>query len=114
LSGWPEAKIGARVRELLELVKLDPDTYARRYPAELSGGQRQRVGVARALMVQPRLILMDEPFGALDPLTRHDLQDDLVALRKRIETTIVFVTHDLGEALTRALGMVLVLSIIFS
>ena len=102
LSGWDQARIDARVRELLELVKLDPGVYARRYPSELSGGQRQRVGVARALMVQPRIILMDEPFGALDPLTRHELQDDLVALKKRLETTIVFVTHDLGEALRLA------------
>ena len=102
LSGWDRPRIGARVDELLDLVKLPPATYARRYPSELSGGQRQRVGVARALMAEPRVILMDEPFGALDPLTRHELQDDLIALRRRLQKTIVFVTHDLGEALRMA------------
>ena len=90
------------MQELVERVQLEPGKYARRYAGELSGGQRQRVGVARALMVEPPVILMDEPFGALDPLTRHEVQDHFLALKKRLSKTIVIVTHDLGEALRLA------------
>ena len=98
LERWPEDRIKARVRELLELVGLDPEQFADRYPRELSGGQRQRVGVARALAADPSIILMDEPFGALDPLTRAELQREFAALSKRLNKTIVFVTHDVREA----------------
>ena len=98
LKGWPEEKTRARVRELLELVGLDPEVFAPRYPRELSGGQRQRVGVARALAADPTIVLMDEPFGALDPLTRAELQAEFAALTKRLNKTIVFVTHDIREA----------------
>jgi len=99
LKGWPEAKRRARARELLDLVGLDPDTYYNRYPAELSGGQRQRVGVARCLGADPEILLMDEPFGAIDPITRSRLQDEFLKIQEEIRKTIVFVTHDLGEAL---------------
>jgi len=99
LDGWEEAKINDRVRELLNLVGLDPVKYAERYPRELSGGQRQRVGVARALAAEPPLLLLDEPFGALDPLTRASLQRQFVDLTKRLGKTAIFVTHDLREAL---------------
>lgn len=99
LENWEEAKIQERVRELLSLVGLDPDKYAERYPRELSGGQRQRVGVARALAAEPPMLLLDEPFGALDPLTRASLQRQFVALTRRLGKTAVFVTHDLREAL---------------
>jgi osmoprotectant transport system ATP-binding protein len=98
LKGWPEEKIRNRVRELLELVGLEPESFAHRYPRELSGGQRQRVGVARALAADPTIVLMDEPFGALDPLTRAELQTEFAALTKRLNKTIVFVTHDIREA----------------
>jgi osmoprotectant transport system ATP-binding protein len=98
LEGWPDERIRRRTRELLELVGLDPDTFARRYPQELSGGQRQRVGVARALAADPPMMLMDEPFGALDPLTRAEIQREFASLSKRLNKTIVFVTHDLREA----------------
>ena len=98
LIGWPEEKITSRVRELLELVGLEPELFAHRYPRELSGGQRQRVGVARALAADPTIVLMDEPFGALDPLTRAELQGEFAALTKRLNKTIVFVTHDIREA----------------
>lgn len=98
LEGWPVARTGARVQELLALVGLDPSVFARRFPQELSGGQRQRVGVARALAADPPLLLMDEPFGALDPLTRAELQNEFAALSKRLNKTIVFVTHDIREA----------------
>jgi osmoprotectant transport system ATP-binding protein len=98
LKGWPEDKTRARVGELLELVGLDPQVFAQRYPRELSGGQRQRVGVARALAADPPIVLMDEPFGALDPLTRAELQTEFAALTKRLNKTIVFVTHDIREA----------------
>ncbi len=98
ISGWPPDRVHSRVTELLNLVGLSPDL-ARRYPHQLSGGQRQRVGVARALAADPAILLMDEPFGALDPLTRQELQDELLALQQRLRKTIVFVTHDLGEAL---------------
>jgi osmoprotectant transport system ATP-binding protein len=99
LEGWDESRVRGRVRELLELVGLPPEKFAARYPWELSGGQRQRVGVARALAADPPLLLMDEPFGALDPLTRAALQREFAALQKRLEKTVVFVTHDVREAL---------------
>jgi osmoprotectant transport system ATP-binding protein len=102
LDGWNEERTQKRVRELLELVGLDPEGFAQRYPRELSGGQRQRVGVARALAADPPLLLMDEPFGALDPLTRASLQKEFGELKARLGKTVIFVTHDVREAL--ALG----------
>ena len=102
LEGWDSARIQARVKELLELVGLDPVEYSARRPRELSGGQRQRVGVARALAADPPILLMDEPFGALDPVTRAELQREFGALARRLEKTIVFVTHDVREALLLA------------
>src|SRR5271170_6282552 len=98
IEGWPTPRISQRVDELLQLVGLDAEI-ASRYPRELSGGQRQRVGVARALAADPPILLMDEPFGALDPITRAELQREFLALQKRLEKTVVFVTHDLREAL---------------
>jgi len=98
VEGWPEERIRERVRELLQLVGLEPQL-ASRYPRDLSGGQRQRVGVARALAVDPPFLLMDEPFAALDPLTRAELQREFLALQARLQKTVVFVTHDLREAL---------------
>jgi osmoprotectant transport system ATP-binding protein len=98
IEGWAEEKIRARVGELLQLVGLERDI-ASRYPHQLSGGQRQRVGVARALAADPEILLMDEPFGALDPLTRDELQREFLALQQRLQKTVVFVTHDLREAL---------------
>jgi osmoprotectant transport system ATP-binding protein len=100
LEGWDESRVGARVDELLRLVGLEPEKFTARFPAELSGGQRQRVGVARALAADPPLLLMDEPFGALDPLTRAALQREFAALQKRLNKTVIFVTHDVREALT--------------
>lgn len=97
LEGTPRAAAHARAMEVLEVVGLDP-ALARRFPSQLSGGQLQRVGVARALANNPRILLMDEPFGALDPLVRADLQQELIALQQRIGATIVFVTHDVDEA----------------
>lgn len=102
LSGWPEARIDERVKALLELVGLDPARFGERYPRELSGGQRQRVGVARALAADPSLLLLDEPFGALDPLTRASLQREFRELSRRLRKTAVFVTHDVREALLLA------------
>ena len=99
LENWETPRIKERVRELLSLVGLDPEKYAERYPRELSGGQRQRVGVARALAAEPPLLLLDEPFGALDPLTRASLQRQFVDLTRRLGKTAIFVTHDLREAL---------------
>ena len=99
LENWEAARIQERVRELLTLVGLDADKYSERYPRELSGGQRQRVGVARALAAEPPLLLLDEPFGALDPLTRASLQRQFVDLTRRLGKTAIFVTHDLREAL---------------
>ncbi|MBD0324844.1 MAG: ATP-binding cassette domain-containing protein [Pyrinomonadaceae bacterium] len=99
LEGWNETRVSERVQELLHLVGLNPETFAERYPRELSGGQRQRVGVARALAAEPPLLLMDEPFGALDPLTRTALQKEFAALARRLSKTVVFVTHDVREAL---------------
>ncbi len=101
IEGWAAERIRERVRELLQLVGLDPGL-ASRYPRELSGGQRQRVGVARALAADPPILLMDEPFGALDPITRAELQREFKALQQRLNKTIVFVTHDLREALLLA------------
>jgi osmoprotectant transport system ATP-binding protein len=99
LQKWSGDKIKARVKELLELVGLEHFEYLDRYPHELSGGQRQRVGFARALAADPPVLLMDEPFGALDPITRGELQGEFVELQKRLGKTIVIVTHDVGEAL---------------
>jgi osmoprotectant transport system ATP-binding protein len=96
-----------RARELLQLVGLDPATFAHRYPHQLSGGQRQRVGLARALAAEPKILLMDEPFGALDPLTRAEMQDMLRELLQRVKTTVLLVTHDLDEALYLARHIVL-------
>ena len=98
LLGWTETKISARIDELLELVDLSPATYRERYPRDLSGGQKQRVGVARALAADPPVMLMDEPFGAIDPITRTRLQDEFLRIQQRVKKTIVFVTHDLDEA----------------
>ena len=99
LSGWDEQKTKSRVDELLKLVGLEPSRFADRYPRELSGGQRQRVGVARALAADPALLLLDEPFGALDPLTRASLQKEFGELTKRLGKTAILVTHDVREAL---------------
>jgi osmoprotectant transport system ATP-binding protein len=101
IEGWPESRIHSRVDELLQLTGLPPEI-GNRYPHELSGGQRQRVGVARALAADPKILLMDEPFGALDPLTRDELQREFLELQKRLGKTVVFVTHDLREALRLA------------
>ncbi len=98
LEGWPEAQTGARVDELLELVGLDPGRYRERYPSQLSGGQAQRVGVARALALKPAILLMDEPFGALDPLIRAQLQSELQRILSAAQVTTLLVTHDLSEA----------------
>ena len=110
LEGWPRPKIEARVAEMLQLVGLDPMNFAARRPRQLSGGQRQRVGVARALAGDPPILLMDEPFGALDPVTRGELQREFGALARRLRKTIVFVTHDLREALLLASRIVLLQS----
>src|SRR5438046_691868 len=99
LLGWDEAKRKARARELLDLVGLDPARYADRYPVALSGGERQRVGVARALAADPPVLLMDEPFGAVDPIVRERLQNELLRLQEQIAKTILFVTHDIDEAI---------------
>ncbi len=102
LKKWDKKKVNARITELLESVGLEPDKYRHRKPYELSGGEQQRVGVVRALAADPKIILMDEPFSALDPISRQKLQQDMVKLQKKIKKTIVFVTHDMQEAL--ALG----------
>jgi len=102
LLGWPRQRIGDRVTELLELFRLAPDTYRRKYPHELSGGEQQRVGVARALAADPALLLMDEPFAAVDPVTRDALQAELAHIHQATGKTIVFVTHDIDEALRLA------------
>lgn len=98
IEGWPKERTRSRVQELLKLIGLPADL-AIRYPHQLSGGQRQRVGVARALAADPEILLMDEPFGALDPLTRDELQREFLLLQRRLHKTVVFVTHDLREAL---------------
>ena len=102
LLGWKRETIAARVDELLSLVGLEPKDYRDRYPAQLSGGQRQRVGVARALAADPPVLLMDEPFGAIDPVTRVRLQDEFLRLQGEVRKTIVFVTHDIREAFALA------------
>ncbi|MGH9914585.1 MAG: ATP-binding cassette domain-containing protein, partial [Pyrinomonadaceae bacterium] len=96
---WNKEKLHERAHEMLNLVGLDPAKFATRFPHELSGGQRQRVGVARALAADPPLLLLDEPFGALDPITRHQLQKEFLALVRRLSKTTIFVTHDVHEAL---------------
>jgi len=98
LLHWSRERIDDRIDELLTMVGLKPQEFRRRYPAQLSGGQRQRVGVARALAADPPIVLMDEPFGALDPITREQLQDEFLAVESEIQKTIVFVTHDVFEA----------------
>lgn len=107
LQGWSRQQRAERTAELLEMVELDPEVYSDRYPRELSGGQQQRVGVLRALAAEPELILMDEPFGALDPITRESLQDELKRLHNKLQKTIIFVTHDMDEALKLADRVVL-------
>jgi osmoprotectant transport system ATP-binding protein len=102
LERWPDQRISARVSELLTLVGLPPDQFAARWPDELSGGQRQRVGVARALAVDPPVLLMDEPFGALDPMTRAELHVEFRRIQGRLRKTIIIVTHDMGEAFALA------------
>jgi len=98
-QGRNSAERNRRSRELLDAVGLDPETFARRYPHQLSGGQRQRAGLARALAADPKILLMDEPFGALDPLTRREMQEMMLALLRRLRKTVLLVTHDLDEAL---------------
>jgi osmoprotectant transport system ATP-binding protein len=98
LLGWEEARVRARVDELLQVFQLDPREFAGKFPHQLSGGQQQRVGVARALAAEPAVLLMDEPFGALDPIIRAKAQDDLLDIQRRFGTTIVLVTHDMDEA----------------
>ncbi len=98
LECWPEHKVRRRVHDMLSLVGLDPKVFARRFPRELSGGQRQRVGVARALAADPPILLFDEPFGALDPITRSEIQREFQAIQAQLRKTIVFVTHDIREA----------------
>lgn len=107
LLGWPRADRAQRSRELLQAVGLDPSQFADRYPHQLSGGQRQRVGLARALAANPKILLMDEPFGALDPLTRAEMQDMLRGLLGKMKKTVLLVTHDLDEALYLADRIVL-------
>lgn len=102
LLGWSAEKTRTRVTELLELLQLDPDEIGPRYPHQLSGGQAQRIGVARALAARPNILLMDEPFGALDPVTRRQAQKDLARIQRRLGTTVVMVTHDMNEALLLA------------
>jgi osmoprotectant transport system ATP-binding protein len=107
LEGWPAERVRARSLALLELVGLPPGTFASRWPSELSGGQRQRVGVARALAADPPILLMDEPFGALDPVTRAELQAEFARIQQQIHTTVAIVTHDMAEAaaLGRRIGV---------
>jgi osmoprotectant transport system ATP-binding protein len=99
LVGWDRARTRARVDELIELVGLDPAKYRDRYPVQLSGGERQRIGVARAIATDPPVLLMDEPFGAVDPITRERLQNEFLRLQRQLATTILFVTHDIDEAI---------------
>jgi len=102
LLNWPRTRIRDRVTELLELLRLDPESYRHKYPHQLSGGEQQRIGVARALAADPELLLMDEPFGAVDPITRDALQSELARIHAATKKTIVFVTHDIEEALRLA------------
>jgi osmoprotectant transport system ATP-binding protein len=99
LEGWERARVASRVEEVLQIVGLPAHEFSRRYPNQLSGGQKQRVGLARALAADPPILLMDEPFGALDPVTRAEIQREFKQLQQRLKKTIVFVTHDVGEAL---------------
>ena len=99
LEGWSKEKINSRVETLLKMVDLPPTTYMSRYPKELSGGQQQRVGLARAMTMDPRLLLMDEPFGALDPILRRQLHEEFIKIKNELQRTIIFVTHDINEAL---------------
>jgi osmoprotectant transport system ATP-binding protein len=108
LEGWPAARIAERTAELLEQVGLDPGEYGRRYPRDLSGGQRQRVAIARALAADPAILLFDEPFGALDPITRAEMQRQFLELRGSVHKTALFVTHDVREALRLASRIALV------
>jgi osmoprotectant transport system ATP-binding protein len=98
LEGWPADKIRTRVLQMLELVGLDPSVFAGRYPRSLSGGQRQRVGIARALAADPPMLLLDEPFGALDPITRSEIQQEFREVHRKLGKTVIFVTHDMREA----------------
>jgi osmoprotectant transport system ATP-binding protein len=98
LQGWEPDRVSAQTKQMLELVGLSPDTFSSRYPSELSGGQRQRVAIARALAADPEVVLLDEPFGALDAITRHELQEEFVDLKNRLGKTTLLVTHDLVEA----------------
>lgn len=107
MLGWDKAKTSARIDELLELVHLDPSMYRKRYPRQLSGGQQQRVGLARALAADPPIMLMDEPFGAIDAITRMKLQEELIDIQKKLHKTILFVTHDVDEALRLADRMII-------
>ena len=102
IAGYPSERISERVTEMLRMVDLDPDTYRNQYPSQLSGGQQQRVGVARAFAVDPPIVLMDEPFSALDPMTRAELQDEIQTLQKKTRKTVLFVTHDMDEAIKLA------------
>jgi osmoprotectant transport system ATP-binding protein len=102
LLGWDRKKSRARARELLELVALDPDTFLKRYPKELSGGQQQRIGVIRALAADPPVMLMDEPFGAIDPINREVIQDEFLKMQEHLKKTIMFVSHDIDEAVKMA------------
>lgn len=102
LLGWKRANRGERVTRMLELVRLDPEVYREKYPNELSGGEAQRVGVARALAADPPVLLMDEPFGAVDPITREQLQDEFIRIQRSLKKTVVFVTHDIDEAIRLA------------